>query len=39
MLRELAQITNPSLRERMERGLVGVGGLSVKLLFAVKARL
>ena len=23
MLRELAQITNPSLRERMERGLVG----------------
>ena len=22
MLRELAQITNPSLRERMERGLV-----------------
>jgi len=23
MLRELAQITNPTLRERMERGLVG----------------
>jgi len=23
MLRELALITNPSLRERMERGLVG----------------